>query len=281
MSNMELSNQLPPEKSFDKAARIAAQWWAEQLSAAPKLNNEEARTAGPVTALQDLSGGPTCTNPAKLAIFQNELVALLTERYNRAGWSKRYGVSTGVDSAPDEILSAALQHAMIKIRTRSLPRRSLTTVFCDRIEIQRGYGAPTQTIKVADVLSAEAERQAMSATLPKASGALPMLEVCERLRNLPRSIDPHIREYGLLLAERLQSKELRPMDFYREAFLIIFDLSQGVDGKPRRKIDSPLAKVPPTVLNELRDYITNLADQVCPAHFSQGVREFEQLIRGK
>lgn len=154
MSDVVQSRDLSPEQSLASAAQLAAQWWTKQLMGIPKLDNGDT-AADRVIAAIGLSQEPACSDPKLLKVFEDKLSSLLVEKFKSDSWAMRYGVSTGVDHHPDELLAEALMHANIYAGITGLPLKSSTTVFIDKVEIRRGDDAEPQTIVVADVIKAD------------------------------------------------------------------------------------------------------------------------------
>lgn len=126
---------------MQEAAKVAAQWWADQLRRPPKMDNGDPETAAIAHFMQQQY--PSIIPGKNIQAFQIALERKIIEEWESNG---KKSVLIEVDYHPDDILKAAAQESGIRLISGVLPIKTLTWVDPGQVELKHGYGAKFQII---------------------------------------------------------------------------------------------------------------------------------------
>ena len=108
---------------------------------------------------------------------------------------------------------------------------------------------------------------------------LPMKEAKEKLKNLKveDDVDGLINEFCRYISSRLNDV-LRPEGFVMRCELALDELRAGTDSRTGEAIRSRIACLPPVIYDGIRMRIPEIAKQIFPEEFSNGVEEFMKEV---
>jgi len=123
-----------------KSAKVAAEWWAKQLSSPTKQDAGYEGEMGDMFALLMMlsESRKTKTDPKKIEKFEGLLEEEINRQLSRGG-----SVFLSVDYDPDWTLGKCAQEAEI---TGGFPVKTSMSVTREKVEVSHGYRAPTEVL---------------------------------------------------------------------------------------------------------------------------------------
>ena len=126
---------------INEAAKVAAQWWADQLRRPPKMNSGD-------RAFDQLmqADSPEIIPAERIQLFQATLERKIIEAWEAGDLNSVLGVvEVEVDYEPSDNLKVAAKEADVRL-PKNLPIKTFTLIKPGKVMLKHGYGAELQVI---------------------------------------------------------------------------------------------------------------------------------------
>lgn len=125
--------------SIEKAANIAAGWWASTIEGQPKQDNGDPQTAALMAILPRVNARPTKEQCEAFGAAMEAKLLTYMKDGNR--------VTIQHDYDPDMLLSECADKAGIKVQyCNTFPMKTRMHASDKKVEVSCGYGAPWETL---------------------------------------------------------------------------------------------------------------------------------------
>jgi len=119
----------------EETAKIAAQWWRNQLESPTFDNGDKSPTGGMAMAMAFVVHKPVTAE--KLDAFERELVKIILDKQP---------MCLDCDYGPDMLLATAADNAGLNARMGTFPWKTGMSAYNGEISVRVGYGAPAVTL---------------------------------------------------------------------------------------------------------------------------------------